>query len=80
MKQGIHLNYVATAVTCSCGNRFVTRSTTPEMHLELCNQCHPFYTGKQKVVDASGRVDRFRRKYAPRAETRVPPAASQGEG
>ncbi len=64
MKQGIHPDYVQTRVTCSCGNNFVTRSTQPEMHVELCNQCHPFYTGKQKLVDTGGRVERFQKKYA----------------
>jgi large subunit ribosomal protein L31 len=66
MKQGIHPDYVQTRVTCSCGNNFVTRSTQAEMHVELCNKCHPFYTGKQKLVDTGGRVERFQRKYAKR--------------
>jgi large subunit ribosomal protein L31 len=73
VKQGIHPGYVETKVTCSCGNTFITRSTKPEMHVELCNQCHPFYTGKQKLVDTGGRVERFQRKYARKAAT--PPAA-----
>ncbi len=64
MKQGIHPEYVVTQVTCSCGNTFTTRSVKPELHVELCNQCHPFYTGKQKLVDTGGRVERFQRKYA----------------
>jgi large subunit ribosomal protein L31 len=64
MKQGIHPEYVASTVRCSCGNTFQTRSTSPEIHLELCSQCHPFYTGKQKLVDAGGRVERFQRRYA----------------
>jgi large subunit ribosomal protein L31 len=64
VKQGIHPDYVETQVTCSCGNKFVTRSVKPELHVELCNQCHPFYTGKQKLVDTGGRVERFQRKYA----------------
>lgn len=68
MKQGIHPDYVETTVTCSCGNTFVTRSTKPELHVELCNQCHPFYTGKQKLVDTGGRVQRFQRKYARQQE------------
>jgi large subunit ribosomal protein L31 len=69
MKQGIHPEYVETIVTCSCGNRFTTRSVKPELHVELCNQCHPFYTGKQKLVDTGGRVERFQRKYAGRAKS-----------
>ncbi len=64
MKQGIHPDYVQTRVTCSCGKNFVTRSTQPEMHVELCNKCHPLYTGKQKLVDTGGRVERFQKKYA----------------
>ena len=66
MKQGIHPDYVETRVVCSCGNAFTTRSVKPEMHVELCNQCHPFYTGKQKLVDTGGRVERFQKKYGTR--------------
>ena len=72
MKTEIHPNYVETRVTCSCGNTFTTRSTKPELHVELCNQCHPFYTGKQKLVDTGGRVERFQRKYAKRAQATQP--------
>jgi len=64
MKEGIHPEYVVSRVTCSCGNSFVTRSTKPEIHVELCSACHPFYTGKQKLVDTGGRVERFQRRYA----------------
>ena len=64
MKTGIHPEYVQAQVTCSCGNSFVTRSTKSEMHVELCSQCHPFYTGKQKLVDTGGRVERFQRRAA----------------
>jgi large subunit ribosomal protein L31 len=64
MKTGIHPNYVTAQVTCSCGNSFTTRSTKSEMHVELCSQCHPFYTGKQKLVDTGGRVERFQRRAA----------------
>lgn len=64
MKAGIHPDYTESTVTCSCGNTFVTRSTVDELHLELCNECHPFFTGKQKLVDSGGRVERFRRRYA----------------
>ena len=66
MKADIHPNYMATNVKCSCGNTFTTRSTVPDMHVELCSECHPFYTGKQKLVDAGGRVERFNRRYANR--------------
>ncbi len=62
-KAGIHPHYAEATVTCSCGNTFVTRSTKNELHAELCNACHPFYTGKQKLVDTGGRVERFQRRY-----------------
>jgi len=64
VKTGIHPNYEECTVTCSCGNTFTTRSTEKELHVELCNQCHPFYTGKQRMVDSGGRVERFRKRYA----------------
>lgn len=61
MKQGIHPKYEKTVIKCACGNEFETRSTVfPEIHVELCSACHPFYTGKQKFVDTAGRVDKFR--------------------
>jgi large subunit ribosomal protein L31 len=53
-------------VTCSCGNTFTTRSTQPELHTELCNACHPFYTGKQKLVDTGGRIEKFEKRYGKR--------------
>ena len=64
MKTEIHPEYVEARVTCSCGNAFVTRSTKSQLHVELCSQCHPFYTGKQKLVDTGGRVERFQRRAA----------------
>ena len=64
MKTGIHPDYVECQVHCSCGNEFVTRSTVPSLRVELCSECHPFYTGKQKLVDTGGRVERFERRYA----------------
>ncbi|EGV29014.1 MULTISPECIES: 50S ribosomal protein L31 [Thiorhodococcus] len=65
MKEGIHPQYSEVKVVCSCGNEFTTCSTKAEgMHVEVCSACHPFYTGKQKVLDTAGRVDKFRRKYA----------------
>ena len=64
MKEGIHPSYVETQVHCACGNEFRTRSTVPEMRVEICSACHPFYTGKQKIVDTAGKVERFRRRYA----------------
>jgi large subunit ribosomal protein L31 len=84
MKQGIHPDYVETKVTCSCGNTFTTRSIKAELHVELCNQCHPFYTGKQKLVDTGGRVERFQKKYGrggaattPAAEADAAPAPAE---
>src|SRR3954453_19648104 len=62
MKTDIHPEYVLATVTCSCGNTFETRSTKPELHVEICSECHPFYTGKQKLVDTGGRVERFQRR------------------
>jgi large subunit ribosomal protein L31 len=64
MKAGIHPEYVECQVRCSCGNTFTTRSTLPELRAELCSECHPFYTGKQKLVDTGGRVERFQRRYS----------------
>jgi large subunit ribosomal protein L31 len=64
MKTGIHPEYVECTVRCSCGNTFTTRSTVPELRVELCSECHPFYTGRQKLVDTGGRVERFQRRYA----------------
>ncbi len=64
MKEGIHPEYRQVRVTCACGNSFETRSTQTELTADVCAACHPFYTGKQRLVDTQGRVDRFRRKYA----------------
>lgn len=64
MKADIHPDYMLATVRCSCGNEFTTRSTSPEIRVELCNLCHPFYTGKQKLVDSGGRVERYRQRYA----------------
>jgi len=62
MKEGIHPEYYDCTVICSCGNTFKTRSTKKELRVEICSNCHPFYTGKQKLVDSGGRVDRFQRR------------------
>ncbi len=64
MKTDIHPDYVVATVHCSCGNTFTTRSTRSELRVEICSNCHPFYTGKQKLVDTGGRVERFQRRYA----------------
>jgi large subunit ribosomal protein L31 len=66
MKADIHPTYGEAAVHCSCGNTFTTRSTKSDLHVELCNECHPFFTGKQKLVDSGGRVERFQRRYGGR--------------
>jgi len=64
MKAEIHPAYSAINVTCSCGNNFQTRSTLGrDLHIDVCSSCHPFYTGKQKIIDSGGRVDKFRKKY-----------------
>jgi large subunit ribosomal protein L31 len=62
MKPDIHPEYMLTNVSCSCGASFQTRSTKPELHVEICSNCHPFYTGKQKLMDSGGRVERFQRR------------------
>lgn len=69
MKPGIHPGYRRSVVQCACGNTFVTRSTLPEIHVEICAKCHPFFTGKQKLVDTAGRVERFRRRYETKTES-----------
>jgi large subunit ribosomal protein L31 len=85
MKQGIHPEYNEIKVTCSCGESFVTRSTAgKEVHLDVCSKCHPFYTGKQKIVDTAGRVDRFQQKYGMRGKVKAagttPEAEAQKDG
>ncbi len=64
MKANIHPKYVDAVVKCACGESFHTRSTKSEIHLEICSKCHPFYTGKQRLVDTAGRVERFEKRYA----------------
>jgi large subunit ribosomal protein L31 len=66
MKSGIHPNYVVATVHCSCGNTFQTRSTVSDIHADVCSQCHPFYTGKQKIMDVGGRVDKFEKRFGKR--------------
>jgi large subunit ribosomal protein L31 len=63
MKDGIHPNYAPTTITCACGNIIETRSTAKDIKVEICSACHPFFTGKQKLVDTAGRIERFRKKY-----------------
>jgi large subunit ribosomal protein L31 len=75
MRQGIHPKYEASRIVCSCGNIVETRSTQREIHVEICSACHPFYTGKQKIMDVAGRVERFNRRYG-KAKPASEPAAS----
>ena len=63
MKEGIHPKYYDVEARCACGATWQTRSTKPELHLEICSNCHPFFTGTQKIVDTEGRVERFKKKY-----------------
>lgn len=66
MKADIHPEYVEASVSCSCGSTFTTRSTKPSLQVELCSECHPFYTGKQKLVDTGGRIEKFEKRYGRR--------------
>ena len=68
MKADIHPEYIETSVKCSCGNTFTTRSTKADLRVELCSECHPFYTGKQKLVDSGGRIEKFERRYGRRGK------------
>lgn len=88
MKQGIHPEYKNATVSCACGSTFTTRSTLETIHVEICSRCHPFFTGRQKLVDTAGRVERFRRKYGdgpapkgkgkkPKAKPKAAPAAEE---
>ena len=85
MKEGIHPDYPPATVACACGNSFVTRSTRGDFQVDVCSACHPFYTGTQKLMDAAGRVDRFRKRYAAKpaageakaANSEAPPAAAE---
>jgi len=81
MKKKIHPKYVECTVTCGCGETFKTRSTKPQINIEICSKCHPFYTGKQKLVDTAGRVEKFQKKYGwgkktKEAEEKAPEAAA----
>ena len=80
MKTDIHPDYVDATVKCSCGNTLVTHSTKSDLHVELCNECHPFFTGKQKLIDTAGRVERFRQRYLSPAEKTAEKAAAEAKG
>ena len=78
MKAAIHPVYEEVRVHCACGNTFITRSTHKgDIHVEICSACHPFFTGKQKLMDTAGRVERFRRKYGKKAPAAAQPTAAQ---
>ena len=70
MKKGLHPDYQLTKITCVCGNVIETRSTVKDIHVEICSACHPFYTGKQKLVDTAGRIDRFNKRYGIKADNK----------
>jgi large subunit ribosomal protein L31 len=71
MEEGIHPEYTETTITCVCGNAIETRSTKKDIKVEICSQCHPFMTGKQKLIDTAGRVERFVKKYAGQGQTKT---------
>ena len=77
MKTDIHPDYVECLVTCGCGETFTTRATVPEIRIEVCSKCHPFYTGKQKLVDSTGRVERFQKRWGAHVEARKAAIAGQ---
>lgn len=79
MKQGIHPEYKPATIICSCGNTIETMSTQDEIHVEICSVCHPFYTGRQRLVDTAGRVERFKRKYQTGKKEKAA-AAAEAEG
>jgi large subunit ribosomal protein L31 len=81
MKADIHPPYNVTTVTCSCGNTFTTRSTAPNgtIHAEVCSNCHPFYTGKQKILDTGGRVARFEKRFGKNPSAKNPSAKNSGK-
>ncbi len=79
MRTGIHPEYQITKVSCSCGNTFETRGVKDAIRVELCNQCHPFYTGKQKLVDSGGRVERYKQRYAKSQAKQAQAAEAAGE-
>jgi large subunit ribosomal protein L31 len=82
MREGIHPNYIEATVVCACGNTFKTRSTKPSIRLEICSNCHPFFSGKQKFVDSAGRVERFQKRFAkaPGETVKKPVPAKMAKG
>ncbi len=80
MKKGIHPDYHPVKITCLCGNVIETRATTKDIRVEICSNCHPFFTGRQKLVDTAGRVDRYRRRYGTDTTKTAADAAAPSEG
>ena len=80
MKPKVHPKYVTCLVHCACGNNFTTRSTQPKLNVDICSNCHPFFTGKQKFVDTAGRVEKFQKKFASGGGYFAKPGASAGAG
>ncbi len=78
MKSGIHPQYGPAAVGCACGESFYTRSTVPVLKVEICSKCHPLFTGRQKLIDSEGRVERFQRKYGRKPVATAPAAPTEG--
>jgi large subunit ribosomal protein L31 len=76
MKEGIHPDYYETTIRCACGHEFSTRATVKSMHVDVCSSCHPFYTGKQKIMDTAGRIEKFNRKYGKKADSPKPQEAA----
>jgi large subunit ribosomal protein L31 len=79
MKEGIHPEYKASTVLCACGNEIVTRSVRGDFHIEICAACHPFFTGKQKIMDTAGRIERFKTRYAATPATAAKPEPKKAE-
>jgi large subunit ribosomal protein L31 len=77
VKANLHPDYKTAHILCACGNQFETRSVRGDFHVEICSNCHPYYTGKQKLIDTEGRVDRFRKKYAANAAKAAAPAQAK---
>ncbi len=80
MREGIHPEYPPATVSCACGNTFVTRSTRGDFQVDVCSNCHPFYTGTQKLIDAAGRVDRFRKRYGDASKTAAAAPKAEKKG
>ena len=80
MKQGIHPGYQVVTVVCACGETFQTRSTRQELRLEICSKCHPFFTGKQKLIDSAGRVERFQKRYKKTEDAAAAAGAAKKKG